>query len=873
VLAARGKLDAGRAKLRSQHERGTPGIQLCAHLTDLIDRVLHDLYLDALQATDPAIESSIALVALGGYGRRDVAPYSDVDLMVLHRRAAEAHVAPFARLLTQEIVDAGLQLGFSLRTPSQACSLAVGDATIFTSLVEARLLAGSERLFAEFERSFRRATQRRSSTLMARIEKARHEERMQYGETVYLLEPNVKRSRGGLRDLQLLRWIGFSRYGECEPEGLVRSGVLSGDDQNKMRKAHEFLLRLRNELHFHAGKAHDLLDKEEQLRVAELFGYEGDTQLLPVERFLRDYIEHTNDVRYGVANFLGGAKSRLTPMAVVRHVFSHQVERDFRVTPAHIGATRRGLEKVRTDLAQVMRLMDLANRYGSRIDHPTWMAIRESMIARPEMHVSEEAAARFLSFISQPGRLGSLLRRLHEMRVLEKMIPPMAHARGLMQFNEYHKYTIDEHSIRTVENATGFLEDRGPLGDAYRDIKDKQVLHLALLLHDLGKGYEGDHCDVGCRLAEETAEHLGLGRRDRETLAFLVQKHLLMSHLALRRDITDEATVLQFAVDVGTPERLQMLFVLTCADLAAVGPGVLTNWKLDLLTRLYERTRQHLVGDAASSVSPAWVEKRKREIRSLAPKGTDSVWWDAHVEVLPRSYLEETSAAQIVRELQRFKDLPHDEAFAHGRYLPQRNAVEYTIGTYEEIAPGIFHRLTGALTSKGLQILSAEIHTLAHDMVLDRFYVHDMDFAGEPPAERMQNVVDALIAALKEPSGKTPTFRRLWSPAGQRSRDAVSRLPTQVRVDNNTSERYTILDIFAHDRMGLLYTITRAMFQLGLSVHVAKIGTYLDQVVDVFYVTDAQGEKILDEARVAEIRQRVADAIEEFRAQSPSACR
>ncbi|MFV1965583.1 MAG: [protein-PII] uridylyltransferase [Pirellulaceae bacterium] len=860
----RQKLAQGRAQLREQHERGSPGIQVCTHLTDLIDHVLLDLYQDALEATGSGIESLIALSALGGYGRRDVAPYSDVDLMVLHRRGAEGEIGPFARLLTQEIVDAGFQLGFSLRTPSQACSLAMGDATIFTSLVEARFLTGSSPLFAKFTRSFRRAAQRRSSALIGRIEASRRDERRQYGETVYLLEPNVKRSRGGLRDLQLLRWIAFARYGECEPEGLVRSGLLSKDDQSKMRIAHEFLLRLRNELHFRAGKAQDLLDKEEQLRIAELFGYQGDSQMLPVERFLRDYIEHTNDVRYGVVHFLAGAKTRLTLTSVMRQVFSHQVEGDFRVTLADIGATRRGLEKVCTDLAEVMRLMDLANRYGIRIDHRTWMAIRESMIHRHDIGVSAEATDRFLSFISQPGQLGGLLRRLHELRVLEKMIPPMAHARGLMQFNEYHKYTIDEHSIRTVGQATGFLDDHGLLGDAYRGIKEKRVLHLALLLHDLGKGFAEDHSDVGRRLAVETAEHLGLGKRETETLRFLVHKHLLMSHMALRRDINDDGAVVQFAVEVGSPERLQMLFVLTCADLAAVGPGVLTNWKRDLLTRLYERTRQHLVGDVASTASAVWIQTRRKEIRDLVPVETDATWWDAQVEVLPRSYLEEAMPDQIIRELNRLKELAHDDAFAHGRYLPERNAVEYTVGTYEQITPGIFHKLTGALSSKGLQILSAEIHTLAHDMVLDRFYVHDMDYAGEPPAERAQQVVDSLVSALKEASGKPPTFRRVWAAESKRTSAAAPRLATQARVDNNTSERYTILDIFAHDRMGLLYTIAHAMFQMGLSVRVAKIGTYLDQVVDVFYVTDSQGKKIVEEARVTEMRQRITDAIEAF---------
>jgi [protein-PII] uridylyltransferase len=865
VFTAREKLAAGRSKLRLQHDRGSPGIQVCARLTELVDDVVLDLFRSALAATDETIASQVALTAIGGYGRRDVAPFSDVDLMLLVRRGAGQKVAPLARLLTQDICDAGLDLGFSLRSPSQACSWAMRDPTIFTSLVEARFLGGAESLFHGFARSFRRIAQRRWHGLIEKIEESRRGERRQYGETVYLLEPNVKRSQGGLRDVHLLRWIGFARYGQCDPESLARSGLLSKNDQSKLRKAHEFLLRLRNEMHFHAGRSHDLLTKDEQLRIAELFGYEGDERLLPVERFLRDYIEHTNQVRFAVAHFLASAKARVTALSLVPWLFSHRVGGEFLVDPVRIRATRRGLEKVGTDLAEVLRLMDLANRYRNRIDHHTWVTIRDAMTRRTNLAVSSEAVKRFLSLISQPGRLGDLLRRLHELRALEKIIPPMAHARGLMQFNEYHKYTVDEHSIRAVEHATSFLDMAGPLGDAYRSLRDKSTLHLALLLHDLGKGHAEDHSEVGQRLALQTAAHLGLPAPETEKLSFLVHKHLLMSHLAQRRDISDDTVVVQFAVQVGSPELLQMLYVLTCADLAAVGPGVLNSWRLDLITRLYLRTREHLAGDTATINADAGVTHQRAGLAHLVADDPDQSWWKQQIASLPRSYVVEAAPHEIIDILRHLKQLPHDEAIAWGRYHEPRKAVEYSVGTYEEITPGIFHKLTGALSSKGLQILSAEIQTLSQKLVLDRFYVLDADFAGEPPRERLEDVSQALVAALKSSSGQTPTFRRLWSEGANRGGPSRPHgQPTQVRVDNNTSERYTILDIFAHDRMGLLYTITRTIFELGLSVHVAKIGTYLDQVVDVFYVTDDLGRKMEDEQLLRKIQQRLIAEIEAF---------
>lgn len=860
ILEARQKLAEGRAKLRLQHDRGSPGIQVCARLTDLLDTVLLDLYHDALSLEDGQLERDIALVPHGGYGRRDVAPYSDVDLMLLYEPGSTAAVQPFVRRFSQSIYDTGLDLGFSTRTPRQAGSLALQDPTIFTSLVESRFLGGSVQLFARFFNAFRTRALRHSKSLITRIEAARQEERRQYGETVYLLRPNIKRSRGGLRDLQLIRWIGFARYGEAEYKSLERAAALHREDRLRLRDAREFLLRLRNELHFHAGKPQDQLDKDEQVRLAEKYGFPGDESVLPVENFMRQYIEHTNDVRYVTTNILSQAKQRLTLPSVLGTLFSHRVGEDFRVGTRHISATRKGLVKVCESLEEILRLMDLSNRYDNRIDQPTWRAIRQAMISRPHMDVTPRAAALFLSLLSQPPRLASLLRRLHELRALEKLIPAFVHARHLMQFNDYHKYTVDEHSIRAVEAATQFQDQSGPLGEAYGRIRNKRTLHLALLVHDLGKGFEEDHSEVGRRLAAETAVHLGLGKHDTEILCFLVHKHLRMSHLAQRRNIHDEAVVAEFAFEVGSLEVLRMMYVLTCADLAAVGPGVLNSWKLDLITQLYRRTSEHLAGESVAE-SASSHPRIRNELRALAANEPDRDWWHAQIEALPRTYLADTPAGSIVEHLRQLRDLSPASAVAWGRYLPDRAAVEYTIGTYETITAGIFYKLTGALTSKGLQILSAELHPLTGQLVLDRFFVSDADYAGQPPPERIEEVNRALVAALCNSHDGPPAFRRLWSkPLPDAS--AVRQLPVQVRVDNSTSDQYTILDVFAHDQMGLLYTIARTMFELGLSVHVAKIGTYLDQVVDVFYVTDRSGAKILDEQRIGEIQRQIHAALD-----------
>lgn len=859
VQAARERLREGRERFKRRHQEGSPGIQVCAALTALVDEVVLSIYhaaLDDLQCPpESPLRTDVALVAHGGYGRRDGAPYSDVDLMILHDGVAESQIAPLAKRLLQDVFDVGLTLGQSVRTPREACRWALKDATVFTSLAESRFLAGNQALFDKFLWRFRKSSMWHWRRMIGAVEKSRLEERAQFGETVYLLEPNVKRSPGGLRDLQLLRWVGFARYGQAEPEALRLMGVLPRDDHRAIRRATEFLLRLRNEMHFHAGKAHDSLERAEQVRMAEVFGFEGSASILPVERFMSEYFRHTNAVRHIVGRFLEGSRPWTRLAETVAPLFSHQVERDFRVGPRKIWATRRGLEKLRHDLAQIMRLADLANLYNKGIAHQTWKAIRESARRLPN-ELSTEAAERFLSLVSQPAQLGKLLHNLHEMGVLEKIIPDFAHARCLLQFNEYHKYTVDEHCIRAVERAAEFLSRPGALGEVYRGITEKRTLHLALLIHDLGKGYVEDHSEVGARIAAETAERLRLPDREGETLRFLVHKHLMMSHLAFRRDTSDEQLILKFAVDVGSPEALRMLFVMTCADLAAVGPGVLNDWKLEVLADLYLRTMQHLAGDSPSAAT----ERRRAALRALLQHEAAYERIADQIRTLPSSYLHSAPPERIADDLRQLAMLAAGEVKIWCRFVPETRTMEYTIGTHENITPGVFHKLTGGLSSHGLQILSADINTLAGGVVLDRFIVLDPDFTDEPPAGRIEEIKARLTDALKKDA--PPAFRRVWQRAAKPAAEAVPALPPQVKIDNSTSEHFSIVDVFALDRMGLLYTITRTLFELGLSVSLAKIGTYLDQVVDVFYVTDQQGRKIHDENWLRHIRATLLGAIE-----------
>ena len=870
VLAAKASLQAGQQKLQIQHAQKSPGIQVCAKLTDLADTVVTQLFSQALKDLIEVdrtafgdLEDQVALVAHGGYGRQELAPHSDIDLMILHHTAVSDRISVLAERLLRDLSDTGLILGHSVRTTRQALALSLEDPLILTSLIESRHVCGHVELTERLLGRLRKMSHRHARSLLPAIDDARREERRQYGETVYLLEPNIKRSRGGLRDIQLLRWIGFCLYGTSDPNGLALKGVLEKDEQVALRNALEFFLRTRNEVHFHAGQSKDQLDRAEQMRLAEVFGYQGSEGMLPVEQFMQEYFRHTVAVRYISTRFFANAYSRSRLANWLSALFSHRVAGDFRVGPYRISATPNGMKRIGSDLSEVLRLAELSALYDKRISHETWEAVRQAAASCDE--VSKETITRFLSLLAKPQQLPRILARLHEMGVLEKFIPAFARVRGMLQFNEYHKYTIDEHCLLAVRRAIEFAQHPGPLGEVYLAIKQKEILHLALLVHDLGKGYVEDHSDVGKRIAGDTARYLGLSQHQTEMLEFLVHKHLLMSRAALWHDINDPAVMQSFVVEVGSPEVLRMLYVLTAADMAAVGPDVLNDWKIELLTQFYNRAMKYLTGGDTLVSDEGWAKKRREKIAGLFGDSTEAT--TKLIDSLPVTYLRGTPPEQVVEALRRVQTLGKNDVDAWGQHYPDRGVIEFTVAAHLSLIPGTFYRLAGALASEGVEVLSAQINTLSSGWALDRFHGIDNQYDGLPPEERIEKVCDRLVCALKDPHADVPRFRRIWNKQDV-DKATLSGLPTRVLFDNVTSERATILQVFAPDRLGLLYTAAKKIHDLKLGIVAAKIGTYLDQVVDVFYVTDDRGAKILDELRLQSACDTLLETLEQFEAES-----
>lgn len=860
VLRCRQLLQQGRAKALEQHQSGSPGIQVSTLLADLYDDVVLDVWNEAIRehTTDERL-SGLSLVAHGGFGRRDLAPYSDADLMLLTTRAAESLANKIAGNLTRDLADAGITPGLAIRLPDEACRMSWTDPVVYSSLAESRLLAGSLQLYSKYFHAFRRGAMRRGSRLIREVVDARVKERRKWGETNYLLRPNVKRSRGALRDIQLIRWVGFARYGETDLERLVKLGALPEEDYRQLRAAYAFLLRLRNELHFREKKNQDVLDRGMQMEIADAWGYQGTEGVLPVEQFMQDFFEHTRNVRYASTFFVDDARSRPLMERAIERIFSRKVDDCIRMGPTHIWVPKDELASFASSLPDVLRLMRFANEHRRRIAHRTWQAIRQAMQDREPTPPDQAAIEEFLSLLSCPGRLAPLLRRLHELRILEQLIPEFKRMRGLLQFNAYHKYTVDAHSIRAVEAATDLQEDPHGMGRRYRRLDDKRLLHLALLIHDIGKGYEEDHCIVGARIAKKTAERLMLDPTSAETLEWLVLKHLAVNVVAFRHDLTDPEIVLSFASEVGSIRRLELLVVHTYADLVAVGPGVATDWKVNLIEDLYKRTRRYFdSGNLPGSPDDPELERTRASVREELQRRSAPEDSFVLLNHLPLSLLDRCEPEHLADEIEMFRQVSkeHSGTLCTCQYDAKFKAMRYTVIRREgERSIGTFARATGALSTSGLSILRAQIETVG-DVAWDYFWAVDPTHPDrETPASQTEQVCKRVCHLLDSPNEPLPPYRRKWTTQGEREPESVNVLPTKVVFDNETFDRYTILSFFAYDEVGLLYRIAAALAENLVVLHFAKIDTHLDQVADVFYVSELDGSKLTDPDRRRQIRE------------------
>ncbi len=877
--AAQAVLEERRQSLFQRLRHGATGLEVVSGFTDLVDEVLVWRYRNVVSQRGRDVSEGMqhcCLVAVGGYGRRELAPHSDIDVMMLYRTGGEAVVKDLSMQVFNHLWDLGFQVGHSVRSIADCMVFAEEDLRIKTSLMESRFLVGSPSVFQEFQQRFvKRVMGKRVDEFISQKLDERQRDYEKFGETVFLLEPNIKKAKGGLRDLHLLQWVGMARYRATTLKHIANLGMLAYQEYMVLLEAREFLWKVRALLHVQAGRAQELLLFDEQVRLAEEFGYRDQPHILAVEQFMQQYYRLTTEIHNCAMRFVDRARAVSFWTRVSNYWPSPLIDGLFRVSDGRLSIPGAKLVQVLEDPEHVVTFFHIAQRRGLRIDARVIEAMYCHMQDVPDhTFATPDVSRRFLALLAGPGSVAETLTLMHQALVLEKLVPAFGRVRGLMQFNQYHKYTVDEHSLLAVREVERLGKKPGLLGKIYHEIQRKDILHLAVLLHDVGKGLPEDHSEVGKSIAQDMACRLELDPQESATLQFLVYEHLMMAKTAFRRDHQDEKVLLTFARQVGTPDRLNNLFLLTVADIAAVGPGTLTEWKESLLSELYSLSIQRVSGQSGNVASTIDIEhvtddvldvwtSHVRQGEGRAHALPSRAWIKEQLGTFPLRYLAGTARNRMVVHLSAIQCLTRDRPIVESTFHAELHVCEYTLIAFDSVSSGIFMKITGVLIAKGLSIFDAQIVTRPDGIVVDTFLVKDLDFEGAPTPARMHNVGKALVSVLK---GETQIDDFL----AQNQRVSSGRevplrnLRTEVTLHNDMSEQFTVIDVFADAQQGILHRIAKTVYELGLSIHVAKISTQLDQVVAVFHVTEQTGKKIEDSRTCDSVQKTLREDVERF---------
>ena len=821
---------------------------------------------------NPTESERLAVIAVGGYGRAEMAPHSDIDLLFL----TPWKITPWAESVIETMLymlwDLKLKVGHSSRTVKDCLRLGREDITIRTALLEHRYICGFEPLAGELDDKLWSDLFRNSGPEFIEAKLAERAERhKRQGGQRYVLEPNVKEGKGGLRDLQTLYWIGkyLNRVGSAQ--GLVAAGLFSREEYETFARAEDFLWAVRCHLHYAAGRPMDQLTFDMQVDVAARMGYRDSNGRRAVEHFMQDYFRQATKVGELTRIFLTELEARhAKPEAAIIGFF----RRKKRVRPGmKVAQGRLDVEDQAAFLADklnLLRVFEEGLRTGYLL-HPNVMRLIAANLnlIDDEMRTDREAVRIFLDLLLKHGNPERALRRMNELGVLAAFIPEFEAIVAMMQFNVYHHYTVDEHIIQCISTLAQIEREElvEELPIASRILKEgvnRKVIYVALLLHDIGKGRPEDHSILGAQIARRVAPRLGLSAEECETVEWLVRYHLLMSDTAQKRDIGDPRTLRDFAKAVKSRKRLDLLTVLTVCDIRGVGPGTWNNWKAMLLRRLYRETASALEGGLETVNRENRLDEARRALRERLggwPAGEQRTELARHYA----PYWQGLSTDTHLVFARLLKALPDDEIRIDLRPEPDRDATRACFALVDH--PGIFSRLAGALALVGANVVDARTYTSKDGFATAVFWVQDAD--GRPyEVARLPRLTRMIDQTLR---GKVVAREALKDRDKIRKRDSEFRFPTHVTFDNDGSEIYTIIEVDTRDRPGLLYDLTRTLASNNIYIASAVIATYGAQVVDTFYVKDMFGLKLhakpKQDALERKLRQAIAEGAERAQAQ------
>lgn len=854
-------LASGLQSLKLRHAEGASGQESVQAYAGFIDDVLGLLFSLAVGEAkgEQLAPARIVLAALGGYGRGELHPSSDIDLMVIY----DGEPSPFVQRVTQEILytlwDLGLQVGHSCRSLADCLAMARTDFTSRTSMLEARYVAGDRLLFRRFQKVLRENVFRKDFAQFLETTLAERDQRYRkFGASPYLGEPNVKESAGGLRDIHTAMWLASTKFGARTLRELADKDFITGREQKATDAALTFLWRVRNELHFLAAHKNDVLSRELQPLIAKNFGYPDDETALGVEKFMREYYLHARTIHRVSTRLIAKCQETLSRRGPAgRRVRQEALADGLVFVDGRLHPAEQAPRLFREDPPRLMKVFWHAHRLGCELSIELERAIEDALdLVDDPFRRSREVRDLFLAICRNWGRVSQTLRTMHELGLLGRYLPEWGALTCLVQYDVYHKFTADQHSLLAVENlealAPGPSAESEGIARVFTEVERPELLLLGMLLHDIGKAKGHGHVAKGIPLIRELTARLDLPPEDAATLHFLVERHLLMSHVAQRRDIDDPKTIQQLAEAVGSPERLRQLYLLTYADMKAVGPGVLTHWRAAILWDLYNRTIAQLTGGRPERPSlPALAERVWEEFSGEGSRELVT----RHLGGMSDRYLATTAAQRMAAHLRLIERCEAETVATELFHHPDLGFSDLVVVTRD--FPGLFSLITGALAANRVNILSAQIHTRADGVALDTLQVNEPTGEAITDEPRWARVFQDLRGVIR---GEEPVESLL---AERRRRREAGQVPStpKVTIDNQLSDSHTVVEVKCPDRVGLLYLITRTLAREGLNIASALIATEIDHAFDAFYVTDREGRKVEAPPVIERIRAALEEAL------------
>ncbi len=832
------------------------------YLTDHLVRATLDFASKQLHPKpNPTQGERLSVIGVGGYGRGEMAPFSDVDLLFLIPYKATAWSESVVESMLYMLWDLKLKVGHSTRTIKDCLRMGVEDYTIQTAMLEHRLITGDTALEQEFSKALHKTLFSGTGTdfIEAKLEE-RDRRHIKQGER-YVVEPNVKEGKGGLRDLHSLFWIAKYIYKVERVAELVDRGVFRADEYETFRAAESFLWAVRGHLHLLTGRATEQLTFDMQVQVAQAMGYQDTAGRRGVEVFMQAYFRHATAVGDLTRIFLTGLEAiHVKPEPLLERIFRRRpkIREGYEVVHNRLAIVDK--TAFLADKLNLLRIFEEALRTGMLI-HPNAMRLIKANLhlIDNDMRTTPEAQRIFFDLLLKHGNPERALRRMNELNVLAAFIPEFEPIVAMMQFNMYHSYTVDEHTIQTIRNLAMIekheLEEELPVASSIlkRGV-NRKVLYTALLLHDIGKGRPEDHSILGAKIVRTVAPRLGLKQEEVDTVEWLVRYHLLMSDMAQKRDIADPRTVRDFAKAVQTVKRLDLLCVLTVCDIRGVGPNTWNNWKAVLIRALYRQTKRALetgLEDLNRENRGAEAKKALREALADWPRKALTLETGRHYE----PYWQGLHVTAHVAFAELLRDIGEDDVRIDLHPDEDRDATRACFVMPDH--HGIFSRLAGALALVGANVVDARSYTTKDGYVTDAFWIQDAE-GNAYEASKLPRLRSMIAKTLR---GEVVAREALKSRDKVKKRERAFKVPTHITFDNDGSEIYTIIEVDTRDRPGLLYDLTRSLADSNVYIANAVIATYGEQVVDTFYVKDMFGLKYYTESKQKTLEKRLRQAI------------